>query len=126
MIRCHGFLGKHDLSVSANGEIACSKCKRRWDPRNDGLEIIPYGYESWEAWRKADFEKHRGQTIYPTSRPETHYGSYKTQLGHKEIAPVYAEHLIKVNGIDDENRIRQIREMAKNKPDEFLRQIFSS
>jgi hypothetical protein len=126
MSRCHGFLGKHNLSVSANGEIDCSKCKRRWDPRNSGLEIIPYGYESWEAWHKAGFKKYKSQTIYPTSRPETHYGGYDTQLHSNEIAAVYAEHLIKVNKILDESRIRQIRELAKQNPDEFLRQVFSS
>lgn len=124
MSRCHGFLGKHNLSVSANGEVGCSKCKRRWEPRS-GLEIIPYGYESWEAWQKAA-SKEMSQNIYPTSRPETHYGGYNTQLHSNEIAAVYAEYLIKVNKILDENRITQIRELAKKNPDEFLRQVFSS
>jgi hypothetical protein len=90
------------------------------------LEILPYGYDSWEAWRKAGLKKNKSQTIYPTSRPETHYGGYNTQLYSNEIASVYAEHLIKVNKILDESRIMQIRQLAKNDPNEFLRQIFTS
>ena len=83
MVRCHGLFGKHDLSISANGEVACSRCKRRWDPHNNGQEILPYGYKSWEAWHKEALQKHNGQTIYPGSRPETHYGGYDTRLDHE-------------------------------------------
>jgi hypothetical protein len=126
MVRCHGLLGKHDLSVSANGEIVCSKCKRRWDPHNNGRELLPYGFESWEAWHKKGLEKHNGRTIYPTSRPETHYGGYDTQLDHETMAGVYAEHIIKSNKMDDQERIKPIRELAKKNPDDFLRQLFKS
>ena len=75
--------------------------------------------------RKA-FKKSNGQTIYPGSRPETHYGGYDTRLGHGVIAVVYAEHIIKSNKMDDQDRIKQIRELAKKNPDEFLRQLFKS
>jgi hypothetical protein len=124
MVRCHGLLGKHDLSVSANGEIACSKCKRRWDPHNNGQEILPYGYKSWEDWHKEGLQKHHGQTIYPGSRPETHYGGYDTRLSHEEVAAVFAEHIIKANKMDDQDRTKQIRQLAKKDPGEFLRQLF--
>jgi hypothetical protein len=37
---------------------------------------------------------------------------------------VFAEHIIKANKMDDQDRIKQIRELAKKDPGEFLRQLF--
>lgn len=122
MSQCHGLFSKHKLQVQANGEIYCPECERRWVAWN-GIEVVPLGPYggTWKGWGKYFSDR---QTL-PGQRPMCEYKKEgQGRLPLNEVAEVNVEYTIKRNRINDDDQIKQIRDLARKNPKEFLHQIY--
>jgi hypothetical protein len=112
MARCGMFSG-HKLSLTASARIVCDKCRAMWDL--DGMELVPLGYKSWQAW--SDHCIKMGLT--PGRAPES-VSSRTNPLPPRDIAMTLANDAITRNFIKDRAQIDALRHQASKDPLAFI------
>ncbi len=87
MPKCVGIF-PHKLKLESLGMIHCERCKRKWNPREGGREVLPIGYTSWLAWHNEWMNK----SGVPAYAPQSYMsGDDSTRLSDKEMQKVLAK-----------------------------------